>query len=103
MNWSSADIANATKKASPASPVQRKPPASTSAPLQPNEAGRAQEKEPAEKHVSLPPPPADCGPWQVGSWCVRRTTTYDPAARVVLTGPAEDFDKLLTHLQAFKP
>lgn len=57
------------------------------------------ENAPAEKHVCLPEPPAERGPWTVGPWTLRRTTTYEPAARVVLTGPAADFERLLAHLK----
>lgn len=61
------------------------------------------EKEPAEKHVQLPPAPAVVGPWAIGQWTARRSVAYEPDARVMLVGPADEFDKLLAHLQAFKP
>lgn len=60
-------------------------------------------KEPAEKHAQLPPPPAECGPWPVGAWSLRRATTYAPAARLVLTGPAADFERLRAYLAAYTP
>ena len=60
-------------------------------------------KEPAEKHVQLPPAPPIVGPWAIGHWTARRSVAYEPDARVMLTGPADEFDKLLAHLQAFKP
>lgn len=58
-------------------------------------------KEPAEKHVQLPPPPVQPGPWPAGPWTVRRATSYPDTARVVLTGPSEEFDRLLAHLQVY--
>jgi len=67
------------------------------------EAGKSKQKPPTEKHVQLPPPPAEVGPWAIKHWTVRRATTYQPRARVVLTGPADEFEQLLAHLQAFKP
>lgn len=82
----------------PLSPVQHTDVAETKRKL-----GKPKEKTPADKQVVLPPPPPDAGPWVVGHWTVRRTTTYEPAARVALTGPADEFEQLLAHLQAFKP
>jgi hypothetical protein len=88
----------------------QKPPSMPSAPTSkgkthPKEEtpGKSKEKEPAEKHVQLPPAPADCGPWLIAHWTAQRATTYEPRARVVLTGPADEFEQLLAHLQAFTP
>lgn len=59
--------------------------------------------EPVEKHVRLPPPPADCGPWPIGDWELRRATAYAPDCRMTLHGPAADFDRFFAYLQAYQP
>lgn len=97
--------AQPAEKLAPEVPAKPRPlagpaPGPSSAPREPR---KGPENAPNEKHVCLPAPPAERGPWTAGPWTVRRTTTYEPAARVVLTGPAADFDRLLAHLQTLLP
>lgn len=61
------------------------------------------EKEPTGQQPTLPPPPANPGPHQVGHWTIRNTRAYAPDSRVVLTGPETEFEQLLAHLKLFKP
>lgn len=95
--WNSADLA----QKQPATP--RKQSTRHTDTKEPEASRKAKETEPAEKQVTLPPPPADCGPWQVGEWTIRRTTTYAPAARMTATGPGEEFARFLAHIQAYQP
>lgn len=91
------------KEATSVPQVQRTPaPKGKTQPPAP-EPGKSKEKEPVEKHVQLPPKPAECGPWAIGHWTARRSVAYEPDSRVMLVGPADEFEQLLAHLQQFKP